>query len=1069
MFRFRGYSRGAVLAVLATVLACTPGATAVTPVVAVDQVTVAPAALNLLVGARQTLTATPMGAGQPLSGHTVTWSTGNPAIATVGTGGQVTAVSAGNAVITATSDNINGTATVAVSNPAPTVSAMAPTTAAATSPAFILTVTGTGFVAGTTVQWNGAAVPTTVVSTTQVTAGIPAADILAAGSAAVTVFTPAPGGGTAGAQTFAISAAPNPSPTLASLAPSSKTAGGAAFALTINGTNFVAASQVMWNGSARTTTFVSTTQLTVAILAADIAAAGTAQLTVVNPVPGGGTSSALPFGITVTLPVIATLLPAAIVSGSPSFLMSVIGTNFVAGSQVQWNGSPRTTTFVSATQLTALVTAADIATTTTVQITVTNPGANGGTSTARSYAVDTPPQLALGGNPFPGQLVSASGPTVCGAKPGAQLYCWGLDVLANTLLSPTPSSAGMVFRQFSVTWDHACGVTAAGAAYCWGRDNNGQLGVNNSAGASSATPLLVQGGLTWGMVAVGDRSCGITVAGVAYCWGISNHNTFDASSVPVGVPGAPALVSVTVGSDHACGLTSAGIAYCWGSRNAGGEIGDGGAGTNEQLTAAQVSGNHTFIAISAGGYHSCGLETGGAIWCWGAIETSFGSLGNGAGLGSANGSLVPVLVSGGHIFQSVSAGDSHTCALDTTGAAWCWGEGYYGVLGQGVANSSAIPVAAAGGLTFRSITAGGPTCGVITTGAVYCWGASLALGNGSLGVAINPVPVSGGLAFTDIAVSYMQSCGITSAAVIGTPVGTTYCWGTTRTGGDPTLTDEAAPKPLANAPIFVALSDGEGDKICGRTPTGAVYCWGTTPTLFGAPEALAFISNGGDATCGVAGSGNLYCAGHPFFNGGLFAPQTAAFAGTSFSAVATDGSAFCGIVTGGLMQCLGLNSGGQLGNGSVTTANTLTAVSGGLHFTSLARGGGGTCALVSGGTAYCWGYNGSQNVMVPTAVAGSPVFTSIGVGYGATCGVESGNVPVCWNQQILSLMFPYTNVSVSTSPVAVSGPLMSKIRTGTYHACGLTPAGAAWCWGRQDAGQLGNGFGYAAMPSLVSW
>jgi hypothetical protein len=89
----------------------------------------------------------------------------------------------------------------------------------------------------------------------------------------------------------------NPVPTITSLSPSSIAAGAAAFTLTVNGTNFVATSQVQWIGSSRTTTFVNSTQLTASISAADIQSSGMASVTVVNPAPGGGTSNALTFTI----------------------------------------------------------------------------------------------------------------------------------------------------------------------------------------------------------------------------------------------------------------------------------------------------------------------------------------------------------------------------------------------------------------------------------------------------------------------------------------------------------------------------------------------------------------------------------------------------------------------------------------------------------------------------------------------------------------------------------------------------------------------------------------------------
>ena len=128
------------------------------------------------------------------------------------------------------------------------------------------------------------------------TAAITAADIVAAGTFPVTVINAAPGGGTSNAVNFTVNN-PNPVPTVTSLNPSSATAGGAAVTLTVNGTNFVNGSTVRWNGNSRTTTYVSGIQLTTAITAGDIAAAGTFPVTVVNPAPGGGTSNEVNFTV----------------------------------------------------------------------------------------------------------------------------------------------------------------------------------------------------------------------------------------------------------------------------------------------------------------------------------------------------------------------------------------------------------------------------------------------------------------------------------------------------------------------------------------------------------------------------------------------------------------------------------------------------------------------------------------------------------------------------------------------------------------------------------------------------
>src|SRR2546425_3769587 len=106
-----------------------------------------------------------------------------------------------------------------------------------------------------------------------------------------------------------------PPPAVSSLAPSSVTAGGVDFTLTVSGSGFVAASVVQWNGAARPTTFVSSTQLQAALAAADIATAGTAQVTVVTPAPGGGSSAALAFTINNPAPTLIALAPGRVPAG----------------------------------------------------------------------------------------------------------------------------------------------------------------------------------------------------------------------------------------------------------------------------------------------------------------------------------------------------------------------------------------------------------------------------------------------------------------------------------------------------------------------------------------------------------------------------------------------------------------------------------------------------------------------------------------------------------------------------------------------------------------------------------
>jgi 6-phosphogluconolactonase len=188
-------------------------------------------------------------------------------------------------------------------------------------------------------------------------------------------------------------------PTISSISPDSSAAGGAGFTLTVSGTNFVAASVVMFNGSAAVTTFVSATQLTAAIPAASIALHGNVAVTVTNPAPGGGVSNAIDFAITSAggssgpnpVPTISVIYPSCgpageeFVDGSDN-LLTVVGNGFVANSVVLWNGSDRPTSGNgSINGLVAQISAGDIATAGTSTVTVFNPAPGGGKSNSVTY------------------------------------------------------------------------------------------------------------------------------------------------------------------------------------------------------------------------------------------------------------------------------------------------------------------------------------------------------------------------------------------------------------------------------------------------------------------------------------------------------------------------------------------------------------------------------------------------------------------------------------------------------------------------------------------------------------
>ena len=193
----------------------------------------------------------------------------------------------------------------------------------------------------------------------------------------------------------AVSAVANPVPTITGLNPVSVMPGGSGFTLTVNGTGFVSSSVVQWKGLSRTTTYVSGTQLTAAITAADITTAGSANVTVFNPTPGGGLSNTVSFMVGNPVPIITGLSPFWATPGGLGFTLSINGTGFIGSSVVRWNGASRTTTPVNSTQLTVQITAADIAAEGIRSVTVLNPAPGGGESNAISFFVGTPKIIHL--------------------------------------------------------------------------------------------------------------------------------------------------------------------------------------------------------------------------------------------------------------------------------------------------------------------------------------------------------------------------------------------------------------------------------------------------------------------------------------------------------------------------------------------------------------------------------------------------------------------------------------------------------------------------------------------------
>lgn len=342
-----------------------------------------------------------------------------------------------------------------------------------------------------------------------------------------------------------------------------------------------------------------------------------------------------------------------------------------------------------------------------------------------------------------------------------------------------PFDVTFAFTQVTGGGFHSCGLTPSGTAYCWGDNQFGQLG-DGGAETDTDVPVAVATDLRFERLSAGgSHTCGRTTAGEVYCWGsnlrgqLGDGRGGTDSPTPRLIAGNLELVQVRAGLVHTCGRTSGGAIYCWGS-NLFGQLGDGQAGTNSDLPVA-VDTNLTFETVGgAAVHHTCALS-GMRAYCWGWNE--LGQLGDGTRTDRAS----PVLVQGDHRFLELAAGQSYSCGITLFNETFCWGSNTQGQLGDNNAGTDRLtPVRVAGSIVFRvpsPLSSGfGHTCAMgFAAGAStpYCWGynASGQLGDGSTGQdRDNPVPVRGGLPFSELDTGGLHTCGVTEA-------GEAFCWG----------------------------------------------------------------------------------------------------------------------------------------------------------------------------------------------------------------------------------------------------------------------------------------------------
>jgi alpha-tubulin suppressor-like RCC1 family protein len=516
------------------------------------------------------------------------------------------------------------------------------------------------------------------------------------------------------------------------------------------------------------------------------------------------------------------------------------------------------------------------------------------------------------------------------------------------------------------------------------------------------------------------------------------------------------VITQTGQNSHTCALRVDGTTLCWGD-NTFGQLGSGDPNLPLSATPVAITGGHTFIGLSSGINHKCGITAAGAAWCWG--NNVQGQLGAGTGPNQ----FAPVQVSGGHHFVDIDSDGNTTCTVTAAGDVYCWGNNISGQLGTGSTTDSHVPAKTSTTVKFAAVAVGGTSaCALTPNGQPYCWGANNwgQLGDGAVGgTALTPQAVVTDLRFVAIQVYGSTACGLDSN-------GDMWCW-----GWDP-RTQAALPSPdrMTGTPPFVAM--GTGALPAGIRADGVVYGWnldGAFVRAGGFPFAEFAI--GGWGTCGITSDGAAFCFGRPYRgllgNGeweGTEWPVQVAASGT-FRSVSVYNFG-CALTTAGIAHCWGRNHVGQLGRGTTSTVELQPApVAGDMVFDTIAVGGTHACALTPAGAAYCWGNNGSGqlghtdgNQSTPAPVPGGHTFRSIHPGNVLTCALTTGDDVYCWGANTFG-EFGTGSASSDALPVtaAAGGIKFSSLDVFVGHACGIGTDGVARCWGYNFRGQLGDG------------
>lgn len=625
---------------------------------------------------------------------------------------------------------------------------------------------------------------------------------------------------------------------------------------------------------------------------------------------------------------------------------------------------------------------------------------------------------------------------------------------------------------------HTCALLETGAVTCWGANYDGETGVGAGSHFNIYAPTNVLGfngreTRVTQLAAGSNHTCALLDTGAVKCWGKDNNgqlgdgdddqlSEYEPVDV-VGLDGSVKVVQLTGGNEFTCALLETHAVKCWG-KDTDGELGDGDPGNSVKFAPVDVAdldgATYEIESISAGDSHACAVTTSGEARCWG--KDDFGQLGDGPDASDDAHTAVAVTGLGALRVLEISAGAGFTCALLEDHSLKCWGGGSSGKLGNGASDMHASPTSVTGldgvQAEVEAIAAGMTgACALLSTGAVRCWGSD---SDGQLGDGGSVLPSS----FEDEPVGVDGIDGIAAKAIaLKTTSSPTMC----------ALMDDGDIK-CWGLDTFGGVGDGFDGEVNEASPVEVLRA---PPT-----ETIVQVSGSRASSCAIQLSGRLNCWGYDYEgalgDGGSFQEDRDVPAsvrnvgGTSGRAihVATGGYGGCVVMQSGAVQCWGSDEFGGVGDADDDELPEWEPVEvigldgSGEQAIQVAAGAAHRCALFKSGAVKCWGSDtGGQSgdgegFMIahhePVQVEGLD-------GEARTVTqIAAGGDRTCalLSSGMVECWGRYAFSEDRHVPQEVPGLAgVLQVALGDFHTCALLETGAVKCWGSDLFGQLGDG------------